>query len=53
MLLAGDRLFVASAGEVECFSLAGDAIWYDALRSKAAGPAPMPMQSKVVEADPR
>jgi hypothetical protein len=30
LLLAGDRLFVAKSGEVECFSLAGESLWHDA-----------------------
>jgi outer membrane protein assembly factor BamB len=42
ILLAGDRLFVASAGEVECFSLEGESLWYDASKSKGAGPMGVP-----------
>jgi hypothetical protein len=30
LLLAGDRLFVAKSGEVECFTLSGESLWHDA-----------------------
>jgi hypothetical protein len=30
LVLAGDRLFVAKSGEVECFSLSGESLWHDA-----------------------
>jgi len=37
MVIEGDRLFVATRGEISCFALDGGLLWHDGLRGRGVG----------------
>ncbi len=53
LLLAGDRLFLASSGEIECFTLDGRSLWHQGFRGKGQGDVALGFPGNVVQADSR
>lgn len=51
LMLDGQRLIVAKAGVIECFSLAGQGLWHNEFRGKGQGAVALGHPGIVVQAD--
>lgn len=53
LLLQGDRLLVAKAGVIECFSLSGKVLWLNGFKGKGQGEIALGYPGNVAQADQR
>jgi outer membrane protein assembly factor BamB len=51
LLLDGERLFLAKAGEIECFSLTGVSLWHNEFKGKGASDVALGVPGNVAQAD--
>ncbi|WP_438010758.1 PQQ-binding-like beta-propeller repeat protein [Sorangium sp. So ce321] len=51
LLLEGDRLFVAKGGEIQCFSLTGQSLWYNRFKGKGIGAVAMGVPDNTAQSD--
>lgn len=53
LLLDGERLIVAKAGVIECFSLSGKVLWFNGFKGKGRGAIALGYPGHVAQADDR
>lgn len=51
MMVVDGRLFLASAGQVECFSLDGELLWFDGFKGCGMGPVSLAVDGQSVQPD--